>query len=213
MAAHIRNSEKTRQDILLAAEQNFSDKGFYGARIDEIAADAKINKRMIYEYFGSKEALYKKVLFRVYKRLENAENELIDRDLHGVALIRALICMYFDFLRDNESFVQILMWENLNKAHSLNEMPDADVERPTIRYFTEELRHGKEIGVFRPELDEEQTVVSLITICFANFSNRYTLSKLFRIPLYEKEIIEQRKQHTIELVLTYLCRDPQSAHS
>ena len=68
-----RNSERSRQDILQAAERQFAEKGFYGARVDEIAADAAINKRMIYEYFGSKELLYKQVLFQVYRRLETAE--------------------------------------------------------------------------------------------------------------------------------------------
>lgn len=33
-----RNSERSRQDILRAAEQHFAEKGFYGARVDEIAA-------------------------------------------------------------------------------------------------------------------------------------------------------------------------------
>ena len=45
MARRERNSEKSRQDILRAAEQHFAEKGFYGARVDEIAATAIINSR------------------------------------------------------------------------------------------------------------------------------------------------------------------------
>ena len=85
-------------------------------------------------------------------------------------------------------------------------MPGGDVERPTIRFFMDEIRRGKEAGVFRKELDEEQVVISLITVCFANFSNRYTLSKLFSRPLDRPEMIEKRKRHTIDLMLTYICR-------
>ena len=201
-----RNAEKSRQDILRAAERHFAEKGFYGARVDEIAAEAVINKRMIYEYFDSKEGLYKQVLFEVYKRLETAERELIEHQLSGVALIRSLISMYFDFLRDNDTFVSILMWENLNHARYLNEMPGGDVERPTIRFFMNEIRRGKEAGIFRPELDEEQVVISLITVCFANFPNRHTLSKLFDMPPDSPEMMEKRKRHTIDLILTYICR-------
>ena len=201
-----RNSEKSRQDILAAAERHFAEKGFYGARVDEIAADAAINKRMLYEYFGSKEMLYKRVLFTVYKRLELEERHLIERQLSGVALIRNWISMYFDFLQANESFVSILMWENLNRAQAFRELPAGDVERPTLQFIIQELRRGKERGIFRPELDEEQTAIDLITVCFANFSNRYTLSKLFDVPLTAPEMVEQRKQHTIDLMLAYLCR-------
>ncbi len=94
----------------------------------------------------------------MYKRLEAAERELIEHQLSGVILIRSLISMYFDFLRDNDSFVSILMWENLNHARCLNEMPGGDVERPTIRFFMDEIRRGKEAGVFRKELDEEHGI-------------------------------------------------------
>ena len=44
----------------------------------------------------------------------------------------------------------------------------------------------------------------MITTCFANFSNQYTLSKLFHLNLSDKEIIAQRKQHTFEIIISYL---------
>ena len=50
-------SEITKAKILSASESEFSEKGFFGARIDEIAERAGINKRMIYEHFESKENL------------------------------------------------------------------------------------------------------------------------------------------------------------
>ena len=56
----------TRGKILAAAETEFSEKGLYGARVDDIARSAGVNKSMLYAYFGSKEALYKTVLEAVY---------------------------------------------------------------------------------------------------------------------------------------------------
>jgi len=202
-----KNSEKSRQDILAAAEEQFAAKGFYGARIDEIAHQANINKRMIYEYFTNKENLYKKVLFNVYKRMEIAESKILETKVTGKELIRNIISMYFDFLRDNPNFVNILMWENLNKAAYLNEMPSSDVERPTINYIKEEIRRGKEAGIFKKSIDEEQAVISLIVVCFSNFSNRYTLSKLFAKELSDKDMLEKRKQHTIDIMLEYMCEN------
>lgn len=200
-----KNSERSKQDILEAAEQQFSEKGFYGARIDEIAALAKINKRMLYEYFENKETLYKTVLFRVYKRMEDAEYELLKSDPEGIAFIRAVIGAYFDFLAANPSFVNILMWENLNKGKYLGEMPDEQMRRRTLDIFREKIAQGKAAGVFRPEVDEQQTVLSLIVVCFANFSNRYTLSRLFSQDMAEEEILTLRKKHTLDVVLSYMC--------
>ena len=51
--------------IMNSAIKNFADKGFEGARVDEIAKDAGVNKATIYYHIGGKEALYKSVLTEV----------------------------------------------------------------------------------------------------------------------------------------------------
>jgi AcrR family transcriptional regulator len=47
-----RNAERTQAAILAAATAEFTAKGLGGARVDEIARRASVNKRMIYHYFG-----------------------------------------------------------------------------------------------------------------------------------------------------------------
>ena len=53
-----RNSDLTRHNILEVATEEFADKGFAGARIDEIAERTHTTKRMLYYYFTDKEGLY-----------------------------------------------------------------------------------------------------------------------------------------------------------
>lgn len=191
--------------ILLAAEKEFAEKGFWGARVDEIAAGATINKRMIYAYFGDKEGLYKQVLFLVYGRMETVERELIQQQYTGERLIREIIGAYFDFLKHNPTFVSILMWENLNKGRYLRELENNRIERSTIQYFVDEVEQGKHDGIFRSDIDAWHTVLSMITTCFANFSNQYTLSKLFGRDLSDEELIEERKKYTADMMVSYLC--------
>ena len=57
-----RNPDATRARILAAAEELFAAAGFAGTRIDAVAAHSGANKRMIYHYFGGKEALFETVL-------------------------------------------------------------------------------------------------------------------------------------------------------
>ena len=57
-----RNPEATRARILAAAEELFAAAGLAGTRIDAVAARSGANKRMIYHYFGGKEALFEAVL-------------------------------------------------------------------------------------------------------------------------------------------------------
>src|ERR1700761_2110830 len=77
-----RDPESTSAAILAAAVKEFTERGFEGARIDSIAQRAGVNKRMLYHYFGNKEALYVAVLEGSYTAIRSAENglHLSDRD-------------------------------------------------------------------------------------------------------------------------------------
>jgi len=59
-----RDAAATQQRIIDAATDEFAAHGISGARVDEIAAKADVNKRMLYYYFGSKEQLFREILRR-----------------------------------------------------------------------------------------------------------------------------------------------------
>ena len=111
-----KKSDLTRERILAAAEDEFSEKGFYGARVDEIAAAADFNKRMLYAHFGSKEGLYRAVLVSVYERIGVCEESYVLEGADPIEVIKHIIFVSFDFLSKNPKVVRILLWENLNRA-------------------------------------------------------------------------------------------------
>src|SRR5436190_16378630 len=78
-----RNPQQSQERILAAALEEFAAKGFAGARVDVIARNARINKRMLYHYFGDKEELFRAVLRRkIAERsawLANAPEDPIER--------------------------------------------------------------------------------------------------------------------------------------
>src|ERR671937_387165 len=71
-----RDPERTRGRILEAAMTEFAHHGLGGARVDRIAERAGANKRMLYYYYGSKEALFLAVLEQSYAQIRHAEREL-----------------------------------------------------------------------------------------------------------------------------------------
>lgn len=200
-----RDSKKSREDILKAAEEEFSDKGFYGTRVDEIAKKANINKRMIYEYFGSKEDLYKAVLIEVYSRLSRMELGLLKNEGSCIDKIRKIIQMYFEFLRDNPSFVNMILWENLNRGRYINELDIKGLKDPTIGLLRSIMEDGKRNGCFRPEIDIDELILSLLTYTFSYYSNRYTMSRLLQKELDKKENIQHRIDYVTDMFLKYMC--------
>lgn len=201
-----RNAEKSKKDILWAAEQQFGEKGFYGARVDEIAKQSGLNKNMLYVYFESKEELYRCVLKEIYHRMEEVERGLLAQQILGRAFITAVISAYFDFLKDNPTFVNILMSENLMHAPYIKQLPRECIERDTLNQMAARVRESCDRGEFRSDIDEKQVILTLITICFSNFSNRYTLSWMMGFDLDDPEICEKRKQQAIDILLSYLTK-------
>jgi len=201
-----RNSQKSREDILQAAEIEFSEKGIYGTRIDAVAERANINKRMIYEYFGSKEQLYQAVLLSVYSRLGVAEFEVLEKRKTGVETIREIIKLYFKFLQENPTYVNLLLWENLNQGRYIQEIDVMKIRNPSFEILKEVIDKGKVEGVFKPEIDTEQVILSLLIYTFSNFSNRYTLSKLLGKKLDDEINIEKRVEDLTAMVLDHILK-------
>jgi len=201
----IKNSNKSKEDILRAAEMEFAEMGIYGARVDDIAKKANINKRMIYEYFGSKEELYKTVLAEVYSRLSRKEIILLLEDISSIDAIKKVITLYFEFLRDNPTYVNLILWENLNNGRYIQDVDFSKIKDPAFDLLRKVIAQGIASGDFRKEIDTEQVILSILTYTFSYFSNRYTLSKLLGRKLDEEENIKRRVDNVTEMFLKYMC--------
>ncbi len=112
-AAHViegqtskRDPERTQGRILEAAFKEFAAKGFAGARVDAIARRAQINKRMLYHYFGDKEALFRSVLRRKISERE-AWGELTPDDPSES------LPYWFRLAFGDADWVRLLEWEAL----------------------------------------------------------------------------------------------------
>jgi TetR/AcrR family transcriptional regulator len=199
-----RDAKRSRQLILDAAEVEFSAKGIHGARVDEIAAKAGLNKRMIYQYFDSKEGLYKAVLVEVYGRLSRLETALLERNAPVVDRLRDLIRLYFEFLHGNPTYVNLILWENLNQARYLREVDIRASKSPVYRRIRDLFEEGRTDGSFRADLDADQMLLSLLTYTFSYFSNRYTLSTLLESDLDDEVRLQARIGSVTDMFLCYL---------
>jgi AcrR family transcriptional regulator len=88
--ARERDPERTREAILVAATRELAAVGVAGARIDRIAAEANVNKRMIYHYFANKaglcEAVFEAVLSPLEELLRADSAELLPQVLEQLAV-------------------------------------------------------------------------------------------------------------------------------
>lgn len=199
-------SEITKAKILAAAESEFSEKGYFGARVDEIALAAGVNKRMIYQHFESKDGLYEAALLSVYGKLAEREAGFCVDNLDPALAIKNIVYTYFRFLEETPSFVRMLMWENLNYGRSISAEQVRRLKEPTINYIKEQLRRGREKGLFRDDADEYQVIVSITNFGFSYFSNIHTLSALFAKDMTDSAEILKRAEYVSNIILNDLLK-------
>ncbi len=103
---------RSRERILAAALREFSERGFAGARVDRIARRARINKRMLYSYFGAKSDLYRQVMRRRFA-LRAAQ---LDRAPYSTP--EDSTEFWFRFGCGDRVWVRLLEWEALDPKAS-----------------------------------------------------------------------------------------------
>src|SRR5260221_14506072 len=107
-----RDPAATQKKLLVAARREFAQSGLAGARVDEIAARAGVNKQLVYHYFGDKDALYLAVLEWVYEEIRAQERGLNLEGLPPERAIKKLIESSFDHLAAHPDFIVLLNDEN-----------------------------------------------------------------------------------------------------
>lgn len=197
-----RDSAGTRARILNVATREFANKGYEGARTDDIADRARINKRMIYHYFSSKEQLYLAVLEAAYERARSAEQKLdLDRLPPLEALARFTEFTFDSFVRDR-TFINLLATENRQRAKVLKKSAKVNtMNSPVIAAIGRILEKGEANGTIRAGLDARQLWITIIGICYFYFSNIYTLSVIFDADMEQPALIAERRSHVVEFVL------------
>src|SRR5262249_22997089 len=103
-----RDPAATQKKLLTAARREFASRGLAGARVDDIAERAGVNKQLVYHYFGDKDALYLAVLEWVYEEIRAQERKLSLEGLKPQTAIRKLIESSFDHLAAHPDFILLL---------------------------------------------------------------------------------------------------------
>jgi len=208
-APRSRDPERTKLEILEVATQEFAERGFAGARVDEIAAQTRTTKRMIYYYFGSKERLYIAVLESAYEAIRITEQNVDINNLDPIAAVRTLAELTFDRHEANPSFSRLVSHENTHRAQFLaagGGFPGLD--RPVIKMLQQALEQGRDQGVIRRDIDVFDVHMLISSFCFFRINNQYTFQANFGRNLVEPSRRAMYRQMIGDVVVQYLTSPP-----
>ncbi|MBN1649662.1 MAG: TetR/AcrR family transcriptional regulator [Spirochaetales bacterium] len=111
------NNQEARNRILKAAQSEFAEKGFDGARTDSIARKAGVNKALIYYYFKGKDHLFSTLVEDFFTEMK----KFLEQVIGGLNLVQtdsldAAFEAIFAFLEAREDLIRLVFTESLKKG-------------------------------------------------------------------------------------------------
>ena len=148
-----RDPQRTRDRILAAALEEFAAEGFAGARVARIARRARINKRMLYHYFGNKEDLFREILDR---KLQTRAGWVTE----APSDLGASLAAWFQMACEDRAFIRLIQWEALGtEAGALVREPE---RRAAFARAVGDLRARQRAGLLPAGLDPRHLLLAIL---------------------------------------------------
>jgi AcrR family transcriptional regulator len=205
MLKRVSPAEGTRERILRIAINEFSERGYSGARVLTICRKSRANPRMIYHYFGGKDRLYVAVLEHVLGELRAEELKLDFEHVDPVNGMMQLFNFTYDHFGKHPELIHILSGENLLRARFLKKSSRTPlVASPLIAMISELLKRGEKAGIFRRGIDPLQLYVTMVGFAYFHRSNAHTLSVIFKSDILKSDWQAVHKRYAREMLLGFL---------
>jgi len=192
--------KNTEEKIIHAAEKVFIEKGMAGARMQQIANEAGINKALLHYYYRSKEKLFKIIFKTAFKTFIPNLLDVFEGQEDFFTKLRVFIKKYLSIIEKNPHIPSFILHEISNNPENLAKMVsemNIDVE-PIQEQIIEEIEKGN----IRP-IAPAHLLINVISLCvFPIAAKPMILSVVFKgnEEGYRK-MLEERKNHVADFII------------
>ncbi len=152
--------ENTEGQILEAAKNVFQSKGMDGARMQEIADKAGINKAMLHYYYRSKQLLFEAVFTNAFSLLAPQLNAILNDDSSIEEKIRNFTSNYISFIIKHPYLPNFIIQE-LNRNPEFVLKLKENKGFPNLEKFKKQVKNDVENGLIKP-ISPEQLFINIL---------------------------------------------------
>lgn len=188
------DQSSTEVKIFEAAREVFQSKGLEGARMQEIADKAEINKSMLHYYYRSKEKLFEKVYQLSIIKMIPQITGLLNEDLPFETKLRKFAKKYLELIKLNPD-IPLFVLHEMNKNPGRLKTFMLDEVGKKIQPFLNQIQEEREKGN-TVDLPVEQIMVNIISLLIFPFIGRQVLQVILSIDDSEfDQFIEERMKY------------------
>ena len=193
-------NKSTEEQILNAAENVFQKKGMDGARMQEIADEAGINKAMLHYYYRSKQLLFEAVFTNAFSLLAPQLNKILNDDSSIEEKVKNFTNNYITFISKHPYLPNFIIQE-LNRNPKFFEKIQQNAGFPTLEKFKNQVANEVEQGILKP-IEGEQLFVNIISLNIFPFVATPLIKGFLKIDDKAfKKMMEERKVSVSEFII------------
>ena len=187
-------TDNTELEILEAAKAVFQQKGMNGARMQEIADKANINKALLHYYYRSKQLLFEAVFKSAFSLLAPQLNKVLNDDSALFEKIENFTANYVSFVIKHPylpNFVIQELTRNPEFVQTLRAQPNF----PSMEKFSNQVFESIAKGEIR-EIEAEQLLINILSLNIFPFSGQPLLMALINVDKekYSKILLDRKTE-------------------
>lgn len=194
---------KTQKTILDAAKKVFLAKGFDGARMQEIADEAGINKALLHYYFRSKDRLFDAIFDEAFMTFMPNIAAMMQSDIPFEEKVRGFVRSYIEMLQNNPHLPVFVMREMERAPEKIVALLRTSGINPVLnqQLFMKEVEAGRMISI-----PFQHLIVNIIGMCIFPFIGRPILEGFIFGGNREAytQFLEERKTQVADFVIRSL---------
>lgn len=196
----------TESHILDAAKQIFQTKGMDGARMQEIADKAGINKAMLHYYFRNKQLLFEAVFNQAFAMIAPQLKAVMNDDSSIEEKIKNFTYNYTSFMLQHPYLPNFIIQE-LNRNEEFLDKLKANSDFPNLKKFKLKVQQEIAQGLIQP-IDADQLFVNILSLNIFPFLGK-PLIKAFTNNTDTEHIalVEKRKTEVAEFIINSIKRN------
>ena len=195
-----KKDQSTEERILASAKKIFVEKGMAGARMQDIADDAGINKAMLHYYFRSKEKLFEVIFKEAAARLFPTIAKILNSDLPLFDKIRRFTNDYLEIVIENP-FLPLFVLNEINKRPQAFGKKIFGHNRPPIHILAEQIEQEirkKTIKAINPA----HLVMNMMSMCVFPFVGKPMIQMIMNIDDTQfRNMMEERKTMIADFII------------
>ena len=192
--------ENTEEQILEAAKNVFQTKGMDGARMQEIADKAGINKAMLHYYYRSKQLLFEAVFKNVFSLLAPQLNAILNDDSSIEEKVKNFTFNYISFISKHPYLPNFIIQELNRNPEFILQMKDSK-GFPNLAKFKKQVDREVEKGSMKP-ISAEQLFINILALNIFPFVAKPLIMAFSNVDSKAyKQLMEDRKTEVADFII------------